>query len=224
MDNKILIENISFSYPRSHFHLKIDSFSIYKNEITVLTGKNGCGKTTLLKLCANILQTCDRRLYIMGHNASNWNLGQIGKKIGYLFQDPSRQLFCSSVWDELCFASFIKNEDKENTSKKATELLQLFGLEKLALRSPLHLSRGEQQRLAIATILMNSIDFLFLDEPTTGLDKKNKKILIDTIDILEKKGIGIVIITHDEDLQKYYKNARKVELFDTVLFDTRGEE
>ena len=70
----------------------------------------------------------------------------------------------------------------------------------LARRSIYNLSRGEKQRLAIATLLMNDIEYLFLDEPSTGLDIENRKILYDVISDLVKSGIGIAIITHDHEV------------------------
>ena len=170
----IQLKNVSFTYPKSKFSICCDNLVLREKEVTLFTGENGSGKTTLLKLCCGILKPDEGQLFINGENANKWPLGKIGKNIGYLFQEPSRQLFTATVWEEMNFAGRILGEDSEKMRKKAVALLKQFNMLDMLDRSIYRLSRGEKQRLAIAAILMQDIQYLILDEPTTGLDKEQR--------------------------------------------------
>jgi len=200
MDELIKISDLNFKYPKSDFELTIPKLSLLSGQIVLITGSNGCGKTTLSKLCLGLLKDYAGTIELKGKNLKDYSLGQIGQVISYLFQEPSQQLFTPTVWEEMTFIGLLKDEDPQVLQTKAVKLLKQFNLSKLARRSIYNLSRGEKQRLAIASLLMNDIEYLFLDEPSTGLDAENRKILYDVIKDLKENGIGIAIITHDHEV------------------------
>jgi energy-coupling factor transport system ATP-binding protein len=204
----IELKDVAFAYPKSHFQVCCQDFKLNTGEITLVTGKNGSGKTTLLKLCCGILRPDTGSLYIYGEDTQKWPLGRIGKSIGYLFQEPSHQLFTATVWDEMTFIGSILGKDCKTLQEKAVSLLQRFNLLDLMERSIYRLSRGEKQRLAIAAILMQEIHYLILDEPTTGLDGENRNALYDVIASLLHDGIGIAIISHDKEMISRYGERR----------------
>lgn len=208
----IEFNNVYFKYPKNSFELKIDDLSLNDGEITIIHGLNGSGKSTLMKLCIGILKCDMGQITLFGKDVSKCHLGEIGQHIGYLFQEPSKQLFTTSVWDEITFIPYIKGISVEKIQKKALMLLDKFNLSHLKTRSVYRLSRGEKQRLAIACILMNDIKYLILDEPTTGLDRKNRDILYDVIDKLFEDGIGVSVITHDNEMKSHFKNARFIKM------------
>ena len=203
----IRLHKAQFKYPQSGFAVCCEDLKLNTGEITLFTGKNGSGKTTLLKLCCGILKPDTGSLYISGEDAGKWPLGRIGKSVGYLFQEPAHQLFTATVWDEMTFVGSILGEETDVLQKKAVSLLQRFNLLDLIERSVYHLSRGEKQRLAIAAILMQKIRYLILDEPTTGLDKNNRKALYDVIDSLRDDGIGVAVITHGAEMISRYGSS-----------------
>ncbi|MEX1378104.1 MAG: ABC transporter ATP-binding protein [Eubacteriales bacterium] len=209
-DTIIQLKDILFAYHKSQFSIMCDNLELKAKEVTVFTGKNGSGKTTLLKLCCGILKPSKGSLYIDGEDAKKWSLGKIGGNIGYLFQEPSHQLFTATVWDEMTFIGRILEKDTDEIQKRAITLLKRFNLIDLIERSIYKLSRGEKQRLAIAAILMQDIRYLILDEPTTGLDKQNKVILYEMIDSLVNDGMGIAIISHNKELISRYKDRQIV--------------
>lgn len=209
MDSNIIeFKNVAYKYPKSNFNISINHLSLNKGEITLFTGRNGSGKTTISKLCCGIINCDSGEILIKGEDIKNLSLGGIGKTIGYLFQEPSKQLFTSNVWEEMTFVAGINNIDKNETEEKAINLLKKFNLYDLKERSIYHLSRGEKQRLAIAAILMQNIEYFILDEPTTGLDKENRTAFYDVVDELVKNGIGIAIISHDNEVIKRYNFNR----------------
>ncbi len=212
MSDTIIIKNVRYKYPRGEFCLNCDEFTLKKGEVCLVEGKNGSGKTTLLKLCTGILRAEGATLDVFGEDMTKSSLGSIGKHVGYLFQEPSRQIFCATVWDEMTFARAMLGENKEDISKKAVDLLGRFGLKSLARRGTQRLSRGEKQRLAIAAILMHDIGFLMLDEPTTGLDADNRSNLYGQIRALVDSGVGVAIISHDNELLSEFKGCRTVRV------------
>ncbi len=209
----IQLKNAIYTYPKTKFTVTCDDLELGVGESTLITGKNGSGKTTMLKLCCGIIRPDIGSLFIDGEDAQKWPLGRIGKSIGYLFQEPSHQLFTATVWDEMTFIGNILGKDTTMLQNRALALLVRFSLLDLIERSVYRLSRGEKQRLAIAAILMQDIRYLILDEPTTGLDAENRKALYDVIESLLVSGIGVAIISHNNELLSRF-NGRRIHVED----------
>lgn len=162
-----------------------------------------------------ILKPTEGQAFILNKDISEMTLAQIGSKIGYLFQNPEKQFFANRVEEELGFVSRLKGYDEDYLEDRIEGLLRLFQLEHVRKSSPLLLSQGEKQRLAIATILINEPKYLILDEPTTGLDGERKRLLVDLLKELVDRGIGMTIISHDHSFIK--------QLFQRVIRIYRGE-
>ncbi len=193
----IKIENMTFSYFKGKPTVKNISFELKKNEVTALTGPNGSGKTTLGKLIIGILKPNNGRIFIDGIDNNKMTLGQIGSRIGYLFQNPDCQIFTTKVTDELAFVlKFIGTKDVE-INQKVSEMLELFDLADFQESYTFNLSQGEKQRLAIAAIMMGKPQYLILDEPTSGLDMERKAKLVSILQNLVLQGTGMMLISHD---------------------------
>ena len=177
--------------------LDVPSFSLRAGVCAALSGANGSGKTTLGKLMAGLLRPDRGRVLIDGEDTAGWPLGRFGRRVGYLFQAPERQLFAPTVAEELTFPLTLTGMPPQQAIEAASAMLDRFGLATLAEASPFTLSRGEKQRLALAALLMQDPQYLVLDEPTTGLDNRRKGILGDTVRRLVKQGAGILVIGHD---------------------------
>lgn len=202
MDNNIEINNITYKYHKGRTVYEDFSLQIKNEESTVITGKNGCGKTTLTKLIMGILKPQSGDIKIFGHNTKNLTLGQTGEMIGYVFQYPERQLFATSVMEELTFPLVFKGYAKDVAKERADKMIETFQLEKVRDSYPFFLSYGEKRRLAIASVLMNNPKYIILDEPTASLDSERIEILSDIIDKLKDNKIGILIISHNEKFVK----------------------
>jgi len=193
----IKLDDVSFAYKKGVPVIGGLSLKLYKEQFTAITGLNGSGKTTLGKLMTGILRPQIGRVFVCGRDSTEMKLGEIGQRIGYLFQNPSLQIFAPSVREEISFALELKGESKGEIQEKVSRSLKDFDLSHLADAFPFRLSRGEQQRLAIAAVLINSPGFLILDEPTTGLDMERRRALSKILDGLRNKGIGMAVISHD---------------------------
>ena len=194
---KIEAVDLAFAYPKTGFRLRGINFAMEPGEAVAVTGRNGSGKTTLGKLLCGLLQPQGGAVLFDGEDTANWSLGRRGQRIGYLFQEPARQLFAPTALEDLTFTQALQGTAPEEAEARAMALLTRFELDGLARRGVLTLSRGEQQRLAICGLLLNKPGALVLDEPTTGLDARRREILAGTIRECLAGGVSVLLISHD---------------------------
>lgn len=211
----IEVKNISFSYQGYRnckpFALKNIDLKLYKEDITALVGDNGSGKTTLGKILTGILIPDKGKVLINGRNISEMDLGEIGTVTGYLFQNPEKQIFATSVFDDISFPLQINGIDPQVIKERTDRVMRELEIDHLKDKYPFNLSQGEKQRVALAGILVNNVEYLILDEPTSALDPERKEILGSMIVNLKNKGIGILLISHDElFIAKYCSRTVKI--------------
>lgn len=172
------LDEVSFRYERNTRDvLRQVSLDIYANEILMINGSNGCGKSTMLSLIANLYSPYSGKLRI----AKNL-------RTGMLPQNPELLFTRRSVRDELIDA---------NDRQQLAEIVRFCRLEELLDRHPYDLSGGEKQRLGLAKVLIADPDILLMDEPTKGLDNGFKMQLADMLRKLQKCGKTIVVVSHD---------------------------
>ena len=196
----INFEQVSYRWPRGGQVLKEINLSIKKNETIALMGANGSGKTSLSKLILGLLKPAQGCVLLAGRPIESYSLAERGRQLGYVFQNPERQFFASSVAEEIGFALKYRGLSSEEIQERVAEMLALFELEEYAAAFPLNLSRGEKQRLALAAILASRPDFIIMDEPFTGLDWLRKQRLQTILERVGNAGVGYLIISHDQAL------------------------
>jgi energy-coupling factor transport system ATP-binding protein len=206
--------DVAFNYPSGPQVLRDISFEIGRSELVALVGSNGVGKTTLALLVAGLLKPRHGNIVLNGVRKFNGNLG---RKIGLLFQNPSRQLFCDSARKEVQFGP--RNMRYNDFEKRAREMLDFFGLDRYADVDPHHLSEGEKQRLATASILAARPELLILDEPTTGQDWARLKALMDLLRVYVDQGMSVLLITHDVHLARQYATRVMIMREGTIVAD-----
>ena len=197
----IKVDSITFKYPNASDPIFLDyNESFNRGEIALISGRNGSGKTTLTKLLTGILRPLMGKITIDGDNASKMDLFDIGQRVGYVFQNPNRQLFCDTVYNEIAYGLLNQRINAEAIEHTVEHYLAIFGLSELRNAYPGKLSHGEKQRLALAAVLSLGTDYLVLDEPTTGLDIRRRKELFEIlIKLRRSKNIGIVLVSHAAD-------------------------
>ncbi|MDY0236278.1 MAG: ABC transporter ATP-binding protein [Gudongella sp.] len=204
MKDNIEIKNINFKYPKSDLLFNAFSLDLNMGETTFLIGDNGSGKTTLSKLIMGILKISSGSISIDNKGIDQCTLGEIGKSIGYVFQNPDHQIFGQSVIEEMSFVPILLGNDSIETIDKADKLLDNFGLLHKRESLPFKLSFGEKRRLAIASTLMREPRYIILDEPLVSLDMNNMDIIKITINELRRTGKGLLVISHNEDFANEY--------------------
>lgn len=192
------LSQVSFYYPRKKMPaVREINLDIAQEEIIAIIGPNGSGKTTLSKLMIGVLKPSQGEISLEGCPIAGYSLAQIGRRIGYVFQNPNLQLFCGTVAEEIAFGLSNQGCDQDMVKEKLDFYLDYFELADYRNAFPLHLSQGEKQRLVIASVLANEPAFLILDEPTTGLDAYRKKLLEDYLKKISCLGRGMILLSHD---------------------------
>lgn len=202
----ILAKNINKYYEDLHV-LKDVNLHIKKGEIVSIVGSSGAGKTTLLQ----ILGTLD---FLDKKSGSTLNINDIdinslkekelakfrNEHIGFIFQ--FHQLLPEfTALENVCIPAFIGNKNKQETEKKAKELLDFLGLSHRYNHKPNELSGGEQQRVAVARALINDPNVIFADEPSGNLDSESAENLHNLFfELRDKFGQTFVIVTHNQKL------------------------
>ena len=201
----VSLVNVRYAYPLdSAFLLEVPAISFFAGECAALCGHNGSGKTTLGKLIAGLLRPLGGSVLLENEDIAGWPLGKIGGRVGYLFQEPSRQIFAPTVLEEITFPLVLKGMDEKQAAELARSMLTRFEMGPLENAVTFTLSRGEKQRLAIVAMLVTKPAFLVLDEPTTGLDARRKDMLGAMLGQLLEQNVGILLISHDSAFVKEY--------------------
>ena len=211
----INLQNISFYY-ETNLALNNINLSIDNGEKVVLLGNNGCGKSTLLKLLAALVYPKSGKYYYNNTEITKKYLKKEQKNFrrdfAILFQNPDAMLFNPTVKDEIAFGL-----DEFNIENSVENITKQFNIEHLLNKSPLKLSGGEKQKVALAAIFAVEPKILLLDEPTANLDPKSTGWLVDFLSELD---ITVIISTHNLSLA-YELGTRAVVLDEThqIIYD-----
>ncbi len=171
------------------------SLTVFKGEFLALLGGNGTGKTTSLKLLAGLLKPYRGTVTVNG-------------TVGVLPQNPQTLFVKKTVREDLLELLPKKDPQRE---EKAARVTALCRLETLLDRHPYDLSGGEQQRAALAKVLLLDPDILLMDEPTKGLDAEFKQVFAEILQTLLNRGVTVVMVSHDVEFCARY--ARRCALF-----------
>ncbi len=201
-----LLKNISYHYPGGEVGLLDISLDIHDTERVVLLGANGSGKSTLLKVLDGLVFPQNGTIEAFGTPLNEKNLNNDGlnhtfrQRVGFVFQNADAQLFSSTVYEEIAFGPLHMNLDASQIRQRVGDILDLFDLNHIKDRPPFKLSGGEKRKVALASVLAINPDVLMLDEPTTGLDQRTQRWLIDMLVRLGGAGKTILTATHDLEI------------------------
>lgn len=195
-EKTVEIKNLSYSYPDKTDVLSGIDLDLFKGESLGVIGPNGAGKSTLLLHVNGILRG-KGDIKVLGLEMNDKNLRQIRSKVGLVFQEPDNQLFMPTVFEDVAFGPINMGMSKDEVDGAVREALSKVDMSDSVKRLSHHLSYGEKKRVSVATVLSMHPEILVLDEPTSNLDPKHRRILID---ILKELKISKIIATHDLEL------------------------
>lgn len=199
-DVVISLDHVSYQYERGGNASKaLDdvTFDIERGSFIGLIGRNGSGKTTLAKHLNGLIRPTQGTVTVDGLDASKHSVGEMAAHVGFVFQNPDHQIFCSTTKEEIAFGPAALGLDGATVFKRVDEMLTLFDLHRYEDVSPATLGYGERRAVALSSVLAMRTPILVLDEPTAGLDHRLAARFLGTIEKLNQRGVTIVMISHD---------------------------
>ncbi len=199
----IEFERVSAAYPNQAPVVRDVSLVIGKGEFVAFVGTNGAGKSTTMRLCNGLLKPIQGRVLLDGTPTTALRTSEIARRVGFLFQNPDRQICNSTVRDELLFSFKAQQADLTQAQACVDRLIDRFGFD--AQADPFLLNRGTRQLLALASVVVCEPEVLILDEPTTGLDHRECLRVMDYVrELNEHKGTTVVMVCHDMEVVADY--------------------
>ncbi|MCD9189249.1 MAG: energy-coupling factor transporter ATPase [Pyrinomonadaceae bacterium] len=172
------------------------NLDIYEGDFLAIMGPNGSGKTTLAKHFNALLTPAAGQVLLKGKPIDSYTKKEIASQVGYVFQNPDNQIFAPTVVDEVSFSLRQLGFEENVIKPRVKEILQIVGLQEMEEEDPVRLTKGQRQRLAVASAMVTQPPVLVLDEPTKGLDYPHKVELMKLLMKLNNQGHTIIIITH----------------------------
>ncbi len=187
--------------------LKDIDFNLGYGDDLAIVGPSGSGKTTLLQIMGGLSDPSHGEVLIDGMKVNTGNDNSISEfrnqKMGFVFQNIYLQDYFTAL-ENVMLPMLIAGKSKKIAKDRAEELLTMVGLKDRMHYKPSKLSGGEEQRVAIARALSNSPKILFAYEPTAKLDASNSKLVVNLLKEINKTGVSIIVITHDEQVASYF--------------------
>lgn len=198
----IEFKNVSASYDGELPILRDVGFLVPDGDFVAFVGTNGAGKSTTMRLINGLLKPSSGQVLIDGAPTTQLRTSQLAAKVGFLFQNPDRQICCSTVREELLFGFRAQGRADAEAEVKVDAMIERFGFDGDA--EPFLLNRGTRQLLALASIIVMEPPVVVLDEPTTGLDFRECAKVMDVIAELNARGTTVVMVCHDMEVVADY--------------------
>ncbi len=192
----IEVEGLTHRYPNGLVALEGVDLAVRRGEFLAVLGQNGSGKTTLVKHFNGLLEPTEGAVKVEGKKTTDQGIRKLGQTVGYVFQNPDHQIFSDTVADEVAFGPKIRGLEESEVEERVGEALAAVGLEGYEGEDPFGLTKGERQRVAVASVLAVRPEVLILDEPTTGLDYAEQRSMMDLVRRLNEAGSTIIVVTH----------------------------
>lgn len=213
MSEPIEVRDLSFKYePDGKYILQGLDLTVKKGEILAVVGLSGIGKSTLCYCLSGIIPHVYQGLMqgevcLSGKSTLKMTLPEIATTLGIVFQNPDNQLFSPTVEDEIAFGPENLCLPREEIGRRINEALHAVGMENFRLFNPHHLSGGQKQLIALASVLSLNPEILIFDEAMSQIDAAGKAAVKEIMQKLKQEGKTVVMIEHDYDNLKIADRA-----------------
>jgi energy-coupling factor transport system ATP-binding protein len=176
------------------------SIEVPRGQTLAVAGQNGSGKTTLSKLVNGLLRPTSGSVAVHGRDTAGRRVQELARQVGYVFQNPTHQLFARSVTEELAFGPRNLGIGEAEIAQRVADVAEAFALTDHLGAHPYHLGFPIRKVVSIASVVTMRPSILVLDEPTTGQDHRIADAIVRIIRGLREAGVTVVCISHDMDL------------------------
>lgn len=194
----IEFKNVSASYDGELAVLNDVSFRIGRGEFVAFVGTNGAGKSTTMRLVNGLLKPTQGEVLVDSVPTTQLKTSELAARVGFLFQNPDRQICCNTVYEELMFGFTALGVVRDEAEPRVNAMIERFGFDPQA--EPYLLNRGTRQLLALASVIVMEPDVVVLDEPTTGLDYRECSEVMRIVRELNERGTTVVMVCHDMEV------------------------
>ena len=193
----LLFDDVHYRYPNGYEALRGVSFRVTHGEKVALVGANGAGKSTLLLHTDGLLMPSQGEVVMGGITLTRRTLPLVRQSVGFVFQDSDNQLFMPTVEEDVAFGPSNMHLEPAEIERRVVDALEAVGALHLRKSSPFQLSGGQKKRVAIATVLSMEPSILVMDEPTSNLDPRARRQIID---LIRRFRHTTLIATHDMEM------------------------
>ncbi|HIW76470.1 MULTISPECIES: energy-coupling factor ABC transporter ATP-binding protein [Gordonibacter] len=212
----IQFKDVHASYDEALPILKGVSFTVERGEFVAFVGTNGAGKSTTMRLVNGLLKPDAGEVLIDGMSTTELKTSQLARTVGFLFQNPDRQICCNTVREELLFGFKALGLAGPEADARVDALISEFGFD--PDEDPFLMNRGARQLLALASIVVLAPPVVVLDEPTTGLDYRECVKVMDIVRQLHEGGTTVIMVCHDMEVVADYA-SRCIVMSDGQVVD-----
>ena len=191
-------DDVSFGY-KDHGVLDHVSFTVGRGEFVALLGPNGTGKSTSLRLADGLLRPTSGTVRVAGVDTAEVRTSDLARHVGFLFQNPDRQICQNTTHDEIAFTlKTLYGDADPRVERRTAEVLEMLHLDGDA--DPFNLAKGQRQAVALAGLIAADPDLLLLDEPTTGFDYSECMEMMAHIEDMNRAGTTVLMVCHDMEV------------------------
>ncbi|MFJ7682186.1 ABC transporter ATP-binding protein [Peribacillus butanolivorans] len=181
--------------------IMVEELQIHSGEWIVIRGENGAGKSTLLHALMQFIKT-NGYYELMGTSIKK--VKNLTDNMTFVFQNPEFQFVANSVYEEIAYSLRIDKKPPQEIEERVHALLEVFHLTAHRDKHPFQLSMGQKRRLSVAASIVKEKKIILLDEPTFGQDSKNTFALLEWFEEYRKRGITVIMVTHDDHISKNF--------------------
>jgi energy-coupling factor transporter ATPase len=200
----IEVKDLTHTYEGGIQALSGISLTVGQGEFVAIVGQNGAGKSTLVKHLNGLLKPTSGKVTINGLDTRQHDVRELSRQVGYVFQNPDHQIFCSTVAEEIGYGLKSLGLSEAEQQERISEALDIVDLGEKRDQHPFSLGKGERQKVAVASILAIAPPVMVIDEPTTGLDWRGAVRMMELIRSLHEQGHTIIMITHSMKIVAEY--------------------
>lgn len=214
---KIRTENLTFRYPgRSENALSDINIIVEEGEYVVLTGRSGCGKTTLLRALKPVTAPNGEKngkIFISSRDINSLSQREQVSRIGFVSQNPDSQIVTDKVWHELAFGLESLGLDGDEIRRRTAEMSEYFGISDWFRRDTSSLSGGQKQLLNLASVMVMQPEILLLDEPVSQLDPIAAASFLESVAKINRE-LGVTVVISEHRLEEVMKDADRAAVMD----------